>query len=432
MIGWPMPPTKPARPARALLSCLALAASSCAGAPAASTSGSPPPGPGTTRGVTASQIVVGGIATLSSRRGLTMPGADIGAQAYFRRVNAAGGVYGRKIDFVGMLDDDDDPAGDVAAAHQLVERDRVFAVVPVLTLDLAGASFLQQARVPAVGQLYDSAGCQKSYVFGISGCLAPPASERVYSPGVGLVLRQGLFRDPAGKSVAVTADDDPAGHASAQACGAPFSAVGFKLLQPPVFLPVPTVGDFAPYAAQVLHSDSGRPPAVVWTCNQPPTALQVIEALRFFGYRQVAYSPDLYDTRIAADPRLRAALQGSYGYTLYRPVEAPDPALERLRADVAALDPAAQVSTEVLAGYYSAELFVDILRRAGRHLSAESFSAAANRGMSFDARGGLCPVSFPAGHDESSVGGGLVQLVGSAFRVVVPLYCQPISANLRY
>src|ERR1700694_3116223 len=71
---------------------------------------SPPTVRDTTRGVTDNQIMVGGLAPLTSARAATLPGSDIGAQAYFSRVNAAGGIFGRKINFIGVTDDGDNPS----------------------------------------------------------------------------------------------------------------------------------------------------------------------------------------------------------------------------------------------------------------------------------------------------------------------------------
>lgn len=378
-------------------------------------------------------MVVGGLAPLSSSQGATLPGSDIGATAYFNKVNAAGGVNGRKIVFTGVSDDGDDPSTDLAAAKTLVHQRSVFAIVPAITDALGSAAFLQASHVPTVGELYDPLACQKSYLFGVNGCTSPPASERVYSPGPALVLRRGLFRTGGARTVAVSVDDTVAGRASVTSCAGPFSSQGFKVVTDDVHVaPSPPTASFAPYVARLLTSNAGKPPDVVWTCNSAGTTVGLDSALIGTGYHGVVYNPSTYDQRILAVPSLRTSLQGAYTYTLYAPLESSLPAVEQAKADIHAADPSAQLSFQILAGYYAAELFVDILRKAGRHLTAERFAAAGNDNLTFDARGGVCPVTFPLGHAEGMVGGGLVQLVGTSYRVVVPLACAPMSANVHY
>src|SRR5262245_28332653 len=57
------------------------------------------------RGVTDTEIKVGGLVNLTSPNGSTMAGADVGAQVRFDRANDEGGVHGRTIDYVGTFDD---------------------------------------------------------------------------------------------------------------------------------------------------------------------------------------------------------------------------------------------------------------------------------------------------------------------------------------
>src|SRR5277367_417421 len=72
-------------------------------------------------------IVVGGIWTQSS-----FSGADVGAEAAFNAFNAAGGLDGRKIRFVGMQDDAASSAQSITAAKTLINQG-VVAVVPVVS-----------------------------------------------------------------------------------------------------------------------------------------------------------------------------------------------------------------------------------------------------------------------------------------------------------
>ncbi|MGH7750197.1 MAG: ABC transporter substrate-binding protein, partial [Candidatus Dormibacteria bacterium] len=344
--------------------------------------------------MTSTAVTVGGLAPLTSLRSATLPGTDIGAEAYFNKINAHGGVNGRMIDFVGVQDDGDDPIKNLQAAQVLVQQNHVFGLVPVVTPDMGSAPFLEKSQVPAVGQLFDSQACQKTYLFGINGCTSPPASSRIFSPSPGVILKQGVFHGQSGRTVAITVDDTPAGHQSSQSCTGPFTSTGFKVVGT-FFVPASsTVADFQPYAQQLLHSDRGKPPDVVWTCDSFSTAIGVTAALKSSDFQGALYNSVAYDPRLLQVPLLRQALQGTYVYTNFSPVESNTAAMRGVRGDIHASAPLATISVEVLAGYYSAELFTDILKNAGKKLTAQGFAEAGNNNFTFDAGGALCPVTF--------------------------------------
>jgi branched-chain amino acid transport system substrate-binding protein len=412
-----------------VLACLLLTAGS-ATACSRPTSGR---APDAIPGVTATQVTVGGLATLSSASGETLPGSDIGARAYFERVDASGGVAGRKIYFLGTRDDGGEPGFDLAAARQLVEGGKVFAVVPALTASMGSAAFLESRRVPTVGYMPDPQACGKAYLFDVTGCSSPPPGDRFYSPAPGLLLAQAAFHGDASRaSVAVTVDDDGAGRSSIEACGGPFRSAGFSVVSDGTPVPVGVGADYSGAVSRVMSSEAGHAPTVVWACDNFDTAVGLTAALRAAGYRGLVYSPVTYDPRVPQVPGLRDTLQGTDSYTVIAPPEAATAGLDQVRRDVRAVSPGAQLSLPVLFGYYSAEMFVKILKRTGRDLSAQRFAQVANSGFTFGVQGGLCPVTFPLGHSEGSVGGGLVQLQGAQYQVLASLTCRPMSENVRY
>jgi branched-chain amino acid transport system substrate-binding protein len=101
-------------------------------------------------GITASTIKIGGTFPLTGFASLykTIPAAE---NAYYAYVNDHGGVNGRKIDFT-ILDDSYDPSKTVPLAQQLVEQDKVFAIVGSLGTapGLATWNYLNSHKVPQV------------------------------------------------------------------------------------------------------------------------------------------------------------------------------------------------------------------------------------------------------------------------------------------
>jgi ABC-type branched-subunit amino acid transport system substrate-binding protein len=105
-------------------------------------------------GVTDTEINVTAIAAITNPLGMKNASTIDGAQAYFDMVNAAGGIYGRKIVFKDKLDD--------RFTNNSVEVERVlaggntFAVVPVSTTLFNGADALSAAKMPTFGWLINT------------------------------------------------------------------------------------------------------------------------------------------------------------------------------------------------------------------------------------------------------------------------------------
>jgi hypothetical protein len=99
--------------------------------------------------------VIGGTVPLS---GIAASYASVGrgAEAYFKSVNARGGVNKRKITYK-YVDDQYNPAQTVQAARQLVQQDHVFAIFNSLGTEhnLSVRSFLNATKVP---QLFAGSG----------------------------------------------------------------------------------------------------------------------------------------------------------------------------------------------------------------------------------------------------------------------------------
>jgi branched-chain amino acid transport system substrate-binding protein len=115
-------------------------------------------GSGAQPGVSSSTITIGGTVPITGPAAL-FGSVGRGADAYFKYVNAHGGVNGRKIKYV-YLDDAYDPSRTVQLTRQLVEQEHVFAVFNTVGTDnnLAIRDYLNAAKVP---QLFGGTGTAK-------------------------------------------------------------------------------------------------------------------------------------------------------------------------------------------------------------------------------------------------------------------------------
>ncbi len=106
--------------------------------------------PAETPGVTKTQVLIGGTVPLSGQAsafGAIGPAAN----AYFKYVNARGGVHGRKIKYL-YRDDGYDPSRTLELTRELVEQDKVFAIFNTIGTEhtIAIRGYLNAVKVPEV------------------------------------------------------------------------------------------------------------------------------------------------------------------------------------------------------------------------------------------------------------------------------------------
>jgi ABC-type branched-subunit amino acid transport system substrate-binding protein len=144
---------------------VALAAAACGGSSSGGGGGSSasPSTPASTAnsssapGVTATSVLIGSHQPLT---GVAAPGYDEiapASAAYFKYINANGGINGRTITYK-FLDDGYNPAKTTTDVHQLVLQDKVFAIFNGLGTPThqAVVPFLNQEKVP---DLFVASGC---------------------------------------------------------------------------------------------------------------------------------------------------------------------------------------------------------------------------------------------------------------------------------
>jgi branched-chain amino acid transport system substrate-binding protein len=114
--------------------------------------------PAATPGVSPTTIEIGGTIPISGPAA-AYGSVGRGADAYFKYVNAHGGVFGRKIAYK-YLDDEFDVAKTIQLTRQLVEQDRVLAIFNSVGTEhaLAIRTYLNQQKVP---QLFVGSGVSK-------------------------------------------------------------------------------------------------------------------------------------------------------------------------------------------------------------------------------------------------------------------------------
>jgi ABC-type branched-subunit amino acid transport system substrate-binding protein len=366
---------------------------------------------GAARGVTATTIKVGGLGY-----SFVYGGADIGAKARFQRANDAGGVNGRTIDYLGFSDDLGDPNAGAAAATKLVEQDGVFAVVPTVTPDLSASSYLVGQKVPYFGWALSSNFCGNPYGFGVTGC---PVPKNAASNAWPLLISKVFPKGAAGRAVAIVAENTPSGQYDIGALSAAAKSVKFKVAYAKPSLTAPATADYDAVAKEVLTSNNGTLPDAVFVLGGPSNVLGMQQALSANGYlgfftNQIEYSPNL------VAPAVNAIV-----YTQTAPTETvvANKAMQQLVTDVKKVAPDQPIDQSVLAGYWSADLFLAAVQKAGKNLTSASLEKAANTKFTYEVEDTVGPTTFPAAHSLPTPCGALVSSNGTAYAVKVPYTC---------
>ncbi|OUC98464.1 ABC transporter substrate-binding protein [Streptosporangium minutum] len=402
---------------------LVTAAALVAGCAAAQKNGAGAPGEAAgAAGVTDTTVTVGGVLTKTSASGYSTKDAEIGARARFQRANEAGGVHGRRIEFAGAEDDNQDAAKGDAAAKKLVQRDKVFALVPVHAPNFGGATFLEQQGVPWFGWATGPQWCGTETGFGYNGCLAP-------KPGAGSQTWWGnqmaeLIGGSAGKSVYVQTTDSSGSKYGGKTISQSFQAAGFTLAGLnsglPAAAPPP---DWLPYVNKIMTSDGGEAPDLVVSIiagTKFNTGLYA--ALKKAGYKGLLSDATSYDAAILKDPATAQALEGVIAAPMFEPFESQAPEIAQLKADVEKAAPGTALTQHLAIGYWAADIFLKVLEQTGRDLTRERFLATANGSFTYE-NAGFGRIRYPKDHTEPNGCGALVKLEGGAFKVAKNMKC---------
>ncbi|GAA2447857.1 hypothetical protein GCM10010191_76500 [Actinomadura vinacea] len=373
-------------------------------------------------GVTADSIKIGGVLTETSATGYSTGGAELGAKARFERANAAGGVHGRKIEFLGAEDDGMVPDKGAAAARKLVQKEKVFALVPVSAPQFGGAEFLEQQKVPWVGWATGPFWCGKTSAFGFNGCLAPKPGQGTQTWWGNQVAAQ--LGGAAGKKVWVQATDSTASKYGVQTISKSFTAAGFALAGTSAALPAQAPPqDWSPYVNKIMKSAGGKAPDVVVSVMAGGKFNSgLYAALKKAGYKGLITDATSYDPKVLADPQTRQALDGVYSAPQFEPFESTAPEVAAMKADLQKAGGAnAVLDQHAATGYWSADVFLKMLEKAGKDLTRDSFFKAVQT-FSYENKG-FGRLRLPTGKTESNGCGALVRLQGTGFTIAQHLKC---------
>ncbi|MCB1256027.1 MAG: ABC transporter substrate-binding protein [Microthrixaceae bacterium] len=365
----------------------------------------------TTRGITDTSIKVGGI-----QYGVYFGDAATGVEARIKAANDAGGVHGRQIEFVGAKEDDNDPTKDQDLVKALVEQEKVFALLPVMSGGFGGGDYVVENNVPMFGYGINPSFCENQVAFGITGCVTNP-TLKVGSNALGTALSD-MFDGETGKTIAFIAEDNDAGRGGLILLQASVEDKGFKVVSAKPSLPAPPEqpGDVSPFVTDLLSSNGGSAPDIIYL-QASLSGAKIADGLQKGGFKGMiitpSYSPlllgvpgynDIYvNTQFGMDPTI--------------------PANKEMMEAVQKIKPDQKISLALVAGYYSADLFIKALEKTGKDLTVESFLKTLNDGFTYSADGVVGESKWPDNHDKPVPCSVMTKVENNAFNSIQQLIC---------
>lgn len=357
-----------------------------AGCSNASTSAPAPTG-SSAPGVSAHQISVGAVATLSG--GLAADFAPIvpGVRAYLDMVNAEGGVYGRKVVLTAALDDD--TFNNEQVARTLVDQDHVFAVVGMATAFFTAAPFLVQTGTPTFGYATENNWTPAKNLFAAYGSVLDYTTTEAFFPYIARQLHA--------RVAAVIAYGVPESADECQGAIDAFKQYGVSVGYSDLAVPLG-----ASLSSDVVHMKQAGVDFVV-SCMDIPGNLQLSRAIQQNGLTGVQQLwLDGYD--LSTLRQYSSLMQNTYFLVQHVPFQARSqfpgefPGLRQYLSAMNKYEPAYTYNEVAMEGWLSAALFVAGLRAVGPSPTQQRLVAAINHIKNFSANGLTTVVDWSIAH----------------------------------
>ena len=339
-------------------------------------------------GVTATTVVIGQSAPLTGANAEL--GNDIrnGALAYFAKVNAAGGVHGRKIELTTLDDGNQVPRAD-ANTKKLIEETGVFALFGYASATLSRPALPQVDKhgVPFLGPFTgaDPMRVFNKYVYNMRGSYAEELEKIVDH-----------FAQLSIKRFAIVYYDDVIGRENFTAVDRALKARNLQVVSTAAFKDraKPDI------AGGVKDVAKGNPDVVILTTLYKATADFVRMAHSVGMGAQIASN-----SFPGASPLAKDLGKDGAGVIVATVVPPPGkrslPIVQEYQAAIEKQLGKKDYSFTSLESYIGAKVTVEALRRAGPKLTREGFMQALNGLKEFDA-GGYIVAFSPTNHNGSS------------------------------
>ena len=367
-------------------------------------------------GVTDKAIKIGILGSLTGPAAIFGTGNLAGATIAFEEINTAGGVNGRKLDWI-SLDDESSPPKAIAAYKRLVDQEKVFAVFG------PAASAVGQALVPTL-----NASTTPTFV----SIFSTPA---VTEPPIPMLFRAGVMNDRqqgsaiadyvvdslGAKKIALVSQSDEYGKRGGEAVVARLAERKMSLVSNEVFNISDT--DFTAQISRTLQTD----PDVLIVYGYPNPSAIITRQAKQLGLKAKIMGANSAGSRKYPEI-VGAAAAGTQNVLALKVLpEGDDPAAVKFRATFEKRFPdlARQGRPDMgdVLGYGGALVFLEGLKRAGPELTQSGFVKALETLKGFET-GLTLPTTFSATEREGNQSAKIVEIQSDLTRKLLPVVVQ--------
>ena len=393
--------------------------SSSSGGSTSSSSASSGASTAAVQGISGDTIKVGGLFEASD-----FAGAEAGFNARIDRANKDGELGKYKIQLVSMDDDGQSPATDLSDTENLVERQGVYAIAPIVTAGFSpsSAAFLQQKGIPFFGAGFTNSFCQP-YSLGLSGLGCAIGGSYVDSIAAEQVAH--AVGKPINKlKWAFIGEDIPSGTQGDDTYADMVKLAGGDVVYNQAVIPLNT-GNLAP----IVNAVEATKPDVVWVVAGSQS-IAVKTAFKSSGYAGALVDSDAYAPGLLKEsPAVGAALNGTYVLATMPVLEENTPYVQQMLKDYKA---EGLTSADVTVGgeyaYMSADDMIALLKKIAPNFGA--VESTLKSGFSYSPATGGSPVSYPFMFNAPVNCNSTLKVENGAYVPVTPFACSTKYINI--
>lgn len=359
--------------------------------------------------MSAHQISVGAVATLSGGIAADFAPIVAGVRAYLDMVNSQGGVYGRKVVLTKALDDG--TVNNLQVTRTLVQQDHVFAIVGMATALFTSAPFLVQTGTPTFGYAIQNDWTPAKNLFAAFGSVIDYSTTEAFFPYIASKLHA--------RVAAVVAYNVPQSSDECQGAITALKEYGISVGYSDLAVPI---GDSL--SSDVVHMKQAGVDFVV-SCMDVPGNIDLSQAIQQNGMTGVKQLwLDGYD--LTTLRKYSSLMQNTYFLVQHVPFQAASqfpgkfPGMREYISVMNKYEPASTYNEVALEGWVDAALFVAGLRAAGPSPTQKKLVTAINHITAFDAGGLTTRTNWTIAHEHVTPPSceTFVEAVGDKFKVV--------------
>ncbi len=327
-------------------------------------------------GITGSEILLGQSCALTGPAEALGQGMQAGLNAYFAKINSAGGVNGRKIRLVSK-DDGYEPDRAIKNTHNLIEKDKVFLLIGEVGTPTSKAvvPIAEEAKVPFFGPFTGAEFLRnpfKKYVINVRGSYYQEMEKLAHY----LVDTKKL------KKIACFYQNDGYGQAGLS---------GIKIALEKRSMELAATGTYERNTLAVksglLKIRKAKPDAVIMVGAYKPCS-EFIKLAKKVGMTDTVYCNISFVGTEALRNELGSAGEGCIISQVVKfPWDESVPLVKEYAAAMKQYQPSSKTGFVSLEGYMVGKLFCMTAKAVGSDLTREGFISAVSRKGSFDLGG---------------------------------------------